>query len=40
MNDERRPKEFNFTEDDFAYISRLVYKETGIVLATHKKDMV
>jgi chemotaxis protein methyltransferase CheR len=40
MDNERRPKEFEFTDADFAFIARLVYKESGIVLAGHKRDMV
>ena len=35
-----REREFEFREDDFRFISSLVHKQTGIVLAEHKKDMV
>jgi chemotaxis protein methyltransferase CheR len=33
-------REFVFTDKDFSFISDLVYKTTGIVLAAHKRDMV
>lgn len=35
-----REREFEFREEDFRFISSLVHKQTGIVLAEHKKDMV
>lgn len=40
MSTDRRPREFELTDADFAFLARLVYKETGIVLASHKRDMV
>jgi len=33
-------REFAFSGEDFDYISSLVYERSGIVLGTHKKDMV
>lgn len=33
-------KEFLMTEDDFKYIARVVYDSCGIVLGSHKKEMV
>lgn len=37
---ERRPKEFMLTKEDFSFLAKLVYQQTGIVLAEHKRDMV
>ena len=37
---EGRQKEFLMTQEDFAFIAQLAYRETGIVLAEHKRDMV
>lgn len=33
-------KQFLMTQEDFDFIARLVHRETGIVLASHKRDMV
>jgi chemotaxis protein methyltransferase CheR len=33
-------REFAFSNEEFEYISSLVYDRSGIVLASHKKDMV
>ena len=37
---ERADREFAFSDQDFAYLSQLVYERSGIVLGDHKKDMV
>lgn len=33
-------REFNFTDEDFQYLARLVNERTGIVLGDHKRNMV
>jgi len=33
-------REFDFDDDDFRFVARLVKEKTGIVLADHKRDMV
>ncbi len=33
-------REFAFSEQEFAYLARLVYEKSGIVLGDHKKNMV
>lgn len=33
-------REFDFNDSDFRFLSDLAYKNTGIVLAEHKRDMV
>ncbi len=35
-----KQREFEMTDADFAEVSKLAYKYTGIVLGAHKKDMV
>ncbi len=35
-----RPREFRFTDDDFAFIRRLVGEQTGISLSEGKREMV
>ncbi len=40
MNQATRDKPFAFSVEEFRFIAQLVYRETGIVLADHKKDMV
>ena len=37
---EMEEREFSFSDADFRFLSQLVGKRTGIVLAEHKKDMV
>lgn len=37
---EQREREFAFTDKDFEFLSQLVNTKTGIVLSSHKKDMV
>ena len=36
----RQTREFSLTDRDFRFLSRLVFEQTGIVLADHKRDMV
>lgn len=33
-------REFDFTEENFQFLSKLAHQQTGIVLADHKRDMV
>ena len=33
-------REFEFSNSDYQFLSKLAYEKTGIVLAEHKKDMV
>ena len=40
MAEAAREREFNFRDQDFQFLSKLVHKRTGIVLRDHKKDMV
>jgi len=37
---EMTDREFAFSDQDFAYLTQLVYERTGIVLGDHKKNMV
>lgn len=36
----QQEKEFAFSEENFHFLKTLVYEQTGIVLAEHKRDMV